>query len=103
DEPHCPDCGEWLRPCVVWFGEMLPEAAVARAAELVAQCDVFMSIGTSGLVWPAAQFAYDAKQRGASVIEINLEPTPLTRVADVSIQGRSGEVLPRVILRVRPS
>lgn len=101
DEPRCPDCGDWLRPCVVWFNESLPEAAVMQAAEWSQRCDLFLSIGTSALVWPAAQFAYDAASHGARVAEINLEPTPLTHAAHVAIQGRSGEVLPELVSRMK--
>lgn len=101
DEPRCPDCGDWLRPCVVWFNESLPEAEAARAAEMTQRCDVFLSIGTSGMVYPAAQFAYDAASHGARVVEINLEPTPLTSAAHLSIQGQSGEILPQVVTRLQ--
>ena len=97
DEPRCPDCGDWLRPCVVWFGELLPEEAVARAAEWVRRCDLFLSIGTSALVYPAAQFAFNAHSGGARVVEINLEPTPLTPFAHLSLRGRSGELLPAAL------
>jgi len=101
DEPRCPECRNWLRPCVVWFNEALPDEAVARATDAVERCDVFMSIGTSGTVWPAAQFAYDARSRGAKVIEINLDPTPLTREADLALHGRSGEILPELVARMQ--
>jgi NAD-dependent deacetylase len=97
DEPRCPACGDWLRPCVIWFGEMLPEQAIVQADEWARRCDVFASIGTSGTVWPASQFAYQARAHGARVVEINLEPTPLSQHTDLALHGRSGDILPRVI------
>jgi NAD-dependent deacetylase len=100
DEPRCPRCGNWLRPCVVWFGEMLPEDAVRRASEWAQRCDVFMSLGTSGLVWPAAEFAHAARRGGAKVVEINLEPTPLTPQADLALAGKTGEILPKLVERL---
>ncbi len=93
-EPRCPECGDWLRPCVVWFGEQLPREAVALADQWVARCDVFLSVGTSNVVWPASAFAGLAQNRGARVIEVNLEPTPLTQVADLTLLGKAGELLP---------
>lgn len=99
-EPRCPRCGDWLRPCVVWFNEMLPPDAIQRAAAWARECDVFLSIGTSGLVWPAAQFAYDARSNGATLVEINLEPTPLTPHTELALHGRSGELLPQVMERL---
>jgi NAD-dependent deacetylase len=82
---------------VVWFGEALPESEVARADEAVRACEVMLVAGTSGVVEPAASFARWAGAQGASVVEVNLEPTPLTRSADVSLFGRSGEILPRLL------
>ncbi|MEE8171201.1 MAG: NAD-dependent deacylase [Phycisphaerae bacterium] len=99
-EPRCPKCRDWLRPCVVWFGEMLPADAVRRATDWAERCDVFMSIGTSATVWPASEFAHTAKQRGAALVEINLEPTSLTRDADLAIHGKTGELLPMVVERL---
>jgi len=99
-EPRCPECGDWLRPCVVWFNEMLPDAAVARAAEWAERCDLFLSIGTSALVWPASGFAHTAQRNGARLVEINLEPTPLTPLAHLAIHGKSGEILPELVRRL---
>lgn len=89
--------GALLRPNVVWFGEMLPEAAVSAAYEAVAACDVFMSIGTSSVVYPAAGFVNIAQRRGAKTIEINAEPTPISASVDHAIYGRAGEILPAVL------
>jgi NAD-dependent deacetylase len=85
-----------LRPNVIWFGETLPPAALEAADAALRDCDAFLSIGTSGTVWPAAGFAELAKANGATTIEINIEPTPLTNVVDVSLLGPSAELLPAV-------
>jgi len=97
DAPRCPRCGGLLRPDVVWFGESLPTAALDQAIQAANRCQVFFSIGTSGLVQPAASLALAARQRGAVIVEINLEPTPLTPQADFFLPGKSGEVLPALL------
>jgi len=98
--PRCEDCGAYLRPDVVWFGESLPEAALRQAAEAAEACEVFFSIGTSSVVWPAAGLGQSAAARGAMVVEINPQPTPLTPQADHALQGPAGEVLPRLVKAV---
>lgn len=98
--PCCANCGGLLRPDVVWFGEPLPRAALESAVEAARACQVFFSIGTSGLVQPAAALAYAARNRGALLIEINLESTPLTEKVDYFLQGRSGEILPGLVSAV---
>jgi NAD-dependent deacetylase len=95
--PRCPHCGAHLRPDVVWFGELLPPAALTRAEAAAAHCDVFFSIGTSAQVYPAAQLPVTALEHGATVIEVNPEPTPLTSLATFSLRGPSGVVLPRLM------
>jgi NAD-dependent deacetylase len=100
DPPPCPVCGSPLRPDVVWFGEMLPERAVERAWKVAAECGVLLLVGTSGTVWPAAELPYVARRAGAWVIEVNPEPSELTGVADVFLQGRAGEVLPALVRAV---
>ncbi|CAN5744039.1 NAD-dependent protein deacetylase [soil metagenome] len=97
DPPPCPDCGSPLRPDVVWFGEMLPAAATTRAREFAEQCDVMLVVGTSGMVWPAAELPFVAERSGACIIEINPDPSEITRIADVFLQGRAGEVLPALV------
>ena len=89
--------GALLRPNVVWFGEMLPEAALRAADEAMRTCDVFMSIGTSSVVYPAAAYARVALEKGASVIEVNPDQTPLTRLATWSLRGKAGEVMPGLV------
>lgn len=100
--PRCEVCGGLLRPDVVWFGEALPRAALEAAVEAARSCQIFFSVGTSGVVQPAASLAFAAHNRGAIVVEINLEPTPLTPKADHFFQGRSGEVLPALVRQAWP-
>jgi NAD-dependent deacetylase len=97
DVPHCQTCGGLLRPDVVWFGESLPRAELEAAVEAARTCRAFFSIGTSGLVQPAASLAYAARNRGALVVEINAEPTPLTPKTDFALHGKSGEILPALV------
>jgi NAD-dependent deacetylase len=95
--PPCAVCGSPLRPDVVWFGETLPEAALAAAVEAATGCDLLLSIGTSGLVEPAACLAYAALQNGARVIEVNPHATALAAHAWLAFAGKAGEVLPRLV------
>jgi NAD-dependent deacetylase len=97
DVPPCPDCGGILRPGVVWFGESIPQAALQAADIAAKSCDVFLSIGTSSLVWPAAGLAEIAQQRRATVIELNLDATPLTSQSNFVLSGKSGVVLPELV------
>ncbi|MGZ9235040.1 MAG: SIR2 family NAD-dependent protein deacylase [Anaerolineales bacterium] len=98
--PRCRECGGLLRPDVVWFGEALPRDQLEAAVEAARGCDGFFSIGTSGVVQPAASLAFAAHNRGAVVVEINAEPTPLTPKADYAFHGKSGEILPRLVKAV---
>jgi len=95
--PGCLECGGLLRPDVVWFGEALPRDQLEAAVEAARSCDIFFSIGTSGVVQPAASLAFAAHNRGALVVEINAEPTPLTSKADYVFHGKSGEILPHLV------
>ena len=95
--PECAGCGALLRPDVVWFGEAIPRDAQRRADAAAAGCDVFLSIGTAAAVYPAAGLADRASRSGAKVIEINLEPTGLTDLADVALHGPAGKLLPSLI------
>jgi NAD-dependent deacetylase len=97
DVPHCQACGGLLRPDVVWFGESLPRVELEAAVEAARACQVFFSIGTSGLVQPAASLAHAAHNRGALLVEINAEPTPLTLKTDYALHGKSGEILPALV------
>jgi len=95
--PRCPSCGGYLRPGVVWFGEAIPARALEAATEAVADCDLFLSIGTSALVWPAAGLADAARAAGARIVEINPAETDLSGTCDFRIAGKSGEVLPELV------
>jgi NAD-dependent deacetylase len=95
--PRCSVCNGLLRPDVVWFGEALPRDQLEAAVEAARSCEAFLSIGTSGIVQPAASLAFAARNRGAVIVEINAEPTPLTSKADYVLPGRSGEILPRLV------
>jgi NAD-dependent protein deacetylase/lipoamidase len=95
--PRCKECGGLLRPDVVWFGEALPRDQLEAAVEAARSCDVFFSIGTSGVVQPAASLAFAAHNRGAAVVEVNAELTPLTSKANFALHGKSGEILPRLV------
>lgn len=95
--PACPHCERWLRPGVVWFGEMLPQNEYARAQQAAVNCDVMLVIGTSGLVYPAAGLPMSAEIAGATVIEINPELTDISRIAHISLRGPSGLILPQLV------
>ena len=98
--PRCAICGGLLRPDVVWFGEALPRDQLEAAVEAARTCEVFFSIGTSGVVQPAASLAFAAHNRGAIVVEINTEPTPLTPKVNYALHGKSGEILPELVQAV---
>jgi len=95
--PHCDDCGKLLRPHVVWFGENLESAVLDAADQAIEECDLFVVIGTSAVVQPAASYPFLAARRGVPVIEINIEKTPVSAIAALSLLGPAGDLLPRVI------
>ncbi|MBU1950033.1 MAG: NAD-dependent protein deacylase, partial [Candidatus Eisenbacteria bacterium] len=94
--PRCP-CGSLLRPDVVWFGETLPPGAIEMAMTWVFESDLVIVAGTSAVVAPASLLPGFARQRGVPIIEINPQETPLSPVATLHLQGRAGELLPRII------
>ena len=98
--PTCSNCGGLLRPDVVWFGEPLPRGELEAAVKASRACQVFFSIGTSGVVQPAASLAHAARNNGSVVVEINAEPTPLTPKVDFAFHGKSGELLPDLVKAV---
>lgn len=100
--PRCPHCGGMLRPDVVWFNESLPEKAIHQAYSASQTCDLFFSIGTSALVQPAASLAHEARLSGATLVEINLEPTPLTSYANFVFHGSAAILLPALIQQTFP-
>lgn len=97
----CPDCGGYFRPDVVWFGEMLPEREITQADAAARRADVFLSIGTSAIVHPAAGLPIIAREYGAYVAEINLEPSAIAEYMSEVVVGKAGEVLPELVAAVK--
>jgi NAD-dependent deacetylase len=96
--PKCPQCGQIMKPQVVFFGEMIPPDALMESQMLANSADAILVVGTSAVVYPASSIPYMAKQNRAKVIEMNLERTALTgSITDVFVQGRVGETLPRLL------
>lgn len=101
EPPKCPQCGSLVRPDVVWFGEMLPAGVFRKAEEASSACDVMLVVGTSGMVQPAANLPLVASASGATVVEVNVEPSQLTHYVDIFIEGPAGEILPQLVARLR--
>jgi len=100
--PRCSRCSSLLKPDVVFFGEPIPWEAQVSSLKESQSCSVVLSIGTSGVVYPAASIPITAKERGATVIEINTEPTPLTyQISDYLISGCAGEIIPAIVEEVK--
>lgn len=99
--PKCPNCGGLLRPDVVWFEEPMPEREMQLAATASTTCDVFLTIGTSTVVYPAAALPTEALRSGAIVVEINPQPTPFTPQAHFALAGAAGTVLPELLAEFR--
>jgi len=95
--PRCPACGALLRPDVVWFGEALDPSVLGAAFAAAESADVCLAVGTSAVVHPAASIPEVTRAAGGAVIEVNLDPTPLTRTARVSLAGAAGVVLPLLV------
>ena len=93
--PRCPYCDGLLRPGVVWFGETLETNVVTKAMHAM-KCDVFMTIGTSAVVYPAAGFLEQAKAHGAFTVEINPEATAATKMVDLPLAGGAETILPAI-------
>jgi NAD-dependent deacetylase len=93
--PRCPHCGGLARPAVVWFGEALASDDLHAAIEATS-CDVFLTVGTSAVVYPAAGLVHEARRQGAFTAEINLQETPASTAVDVAVQGGAEVILPRV-------
>ncbi|MBW1854518.1 MAG: NAD-dependent deacylase [Deltaproteobacteria bacterium] len=99
--PHC-DCGGVIRPDVVFFGEAIPHEALTQSNHDVKSCDVMLVIGTSAEVQPAASLPGIAKSSGATIIEINIQETGFTGyTSDYFIKGKSGEILPQIIDKIK--
>jgi NAD-dependent deacetylase len=104
--PLCPGCGAMLRPHVVWFGEALEGRVLEEAFRRSASCDVMFVVGTSAIVHPAASLPLAAADSGAKIVEVNPDPTPLSRTADLVFRGKAGQILPliqqKLIQKLRP-
>jgi NAD-dependent deacetylase len=97
--PPC-ECGGLIRPGIVWFGEQLPDEPWQASVEAVATADLVVVVGTSGLVYPAAALPEMALARGAAVIEVNPEPTPLSSSVTASVRESAAVALPTLLLRL---
>ncbi|WP_447968070.1 SIR2 family NAD-dependent protein deacylase [Nitrospira sp. M1] len=95
--PHCHNCQGLLRPHIVWFGESLAQEDLDASFRALRNCEMLLIIGTSGVVYPAASFAPVAKEHGAFVVELNLDPTPNSDLVDVSFQGRAKDLVPLLL------
>jgi NAD-dependent deacetylase len=94
--PVCPHCGGLARPAIVWFGESLAAVDIQAAVDATAGCDVFLTVGTSSVVYPAAGLVHEARNRGAVTAEINPDPTHASAVVDIAIQGKAEVILPLI-------
>ena len=95
--PRCPACDALMRPDVVWFGEALDPDVIGAAVEAARRADLCLVVGTSALVHPAASIPQLTARQGGRVVELNLDSTPLTSTADVSIRGKAGALVPDVV------
>ncbi len=95
--PRCDTCGGLIRPDVVWFGELLPQDVFAEAEKAAARCDLFLCIGTSAVVYPAAMLPSTALNHGAYLVEINAEYTDLSSRAHESLLGKAGTIVPAIV------
>jgi NAD-dependent deacetylase len=95
--PSCPDCGGFLKSATILFGQRVPEAELTRAREFATACDLFLVVGSSLKVTPAATLPHIALKNNVPLIIINLQPTPLDDYADVVIHEKAGVVLPPLV------
>ena len=96
---RCAHCGGRIRPGVVWFGEMLPANILKQAEAAARDGDLFLSVGTSALVYPAAGLPWAAAEAGVLVAQINPDTTPLDSLAAVNLQGTAAQILPELVAR----
>ena len=99
--PRCLSCGGPVRPSVVWFGEALPGRILDRAWLETEHCDLMLVVGTSGVVYPAAQLPFLAQHHKATVIDINPDASAISVIADYHLQGPSGIILPALVEAMR--
>ncbi len=97
--PDCPTCGGFIKTATVSFGQAMPDAAMRRGQELAENCDLFLAIGSSLVVWPAAGFPLMAKRHGARLVIVNRESTEFDEIADLVVHDDIGTVLERLILQ----
>lgn len=96
--PVCESCKKAYKPDVVFFGEGIPMAAVLGSRDAVNRCNTMIVIGTSGVVYPAAEIPYAAKAKGAAVVEINVAPTPFTSsITDYYFEGSAADIMPEIL------
>jgi len=95
--PRCTSCGDLVRPDVVWFGEQLPIDPWEKSASAAERAEIFFSIGTSAVVYPAASLPLSAKRAGAYLVDINVERTERSPWAEEVLLGRSGDILPMLL------
>lgn len=98
--PEC-SCGGLIRPDIVWFGEFLPPVQFNLSEKAAISCDIFFIVGTSAVVYPAASLVKVAKSHGAFLVEVNIEETEASSIADVSLFGESGKVLPQIVEQLK--
>ena len=101
--PTCRACGGLLRPDVVWFGEILPQLVLQEAFRASERCELFFTVGTSGLVYPAAGLPLRARECGAYVVEINTEPTELSHRCSERLYGKAGDIVPELFAHMSES
>ncbi|MCF8604110.1 NAD-dependent deacylase [Gordonia sp. HY442] len=99
--PACPLCGSPLRPGVVWFGEPLPSDDWLRAENAVSEADLMIVVGTTGVVYPAAELPERASAAGVPVVEVNPEPSAVTSFASVRLAGPAAQMLPDLLVQRR--
>ncbi len=98
--PKC-DCGGLIRPDVVWFGEYLPSDQFNASEKAAMKSDIFFVVGTSAVVFPAASIIYTAKSSGSFIVEINIEETGASSIANQSYFGESGKILPELLEKMK--
>ena len=95
--PHCPRCGGIIKGDTVMFGEPIPLDVLKTCQDETSKSDCMLLVGTSAFVYPAAGFPQEVKRRGGALIEVDPYETGLTRFCDVSLRGKAGEMLPRLV------
>jgi NAD-dependent deacetylase len=99
--PYCPHCGGPLKCATISFGQALPSEVLEMSFQHARRCDLFLTIGSSLVVQPAALLPLEARRRGARMILVNLQPTPYDEIMDVILPGKAGEVMEAVMNKVR--